>query len=273
MIRSGCVAQRLLVVCDILGDICVIPGSKQCSRRHLNLGYAVMLDRRVDQARLGGSRKISHWSSSVRSSLLICRGVSTQYDGMEEPKPNEDSTDRDRDEKRLMRAKGAALRYIGRRSHSRKELERKMTERGHEADVIRDALDRMQDLGLQDDGEYAAIFARSKWRQSKWSPRKIQMELQRRGVEHGVIENALESVFGEDKAVQVPPPNDCMSAGDDMDQEAAELIAAARRQYQSYGSANISNEAKRRRLIGWLQRRGFTWDTVRAILQSIENDV
>lgn len=168
----------------------------------------------------------------------------------------------ERREKRLSRAKGAALGYIGRRSHSRKELEKKMMDRGHEADVIQESLDRMQDLGLQDDGEYALIFARSKWRQSKWSPRKIDMELRRRGVEEDVIDNALENVFGVEKDIQI----------DETYQEAIELLAAAKRQYQSYGSANISKEAKKRRIIGWLQRRGFTWDTIRSVLQSIEQD-
>lgn len=84
------------------------------------------------------------------------------------------------------------------------------------------------------------------------------------GVEDGMIDTALESVFGVEKDIQMPV--------DDMEniQEAMELIEAAKRQYQSYGSANISKDAKRRRLIGWLQRRGFTWDTVRSVIHSIE---
>jgi SOS response regulatory protein OraA/RecX len=173
----------------------------------------------------------------------------------------------ERREKRLSRAKGSALGYIGRRSHSRKELEKKMKDRGHEDDVIQESLDRMQELGLQDDAEYALIFARSKWRQSKWSPRKIQTELRRKGVEEDMVDRALESVFGFDKGIHIDETDE-----DNNKEEAIELVAAAKRQYQSYGSAHISKEAKKRRLIGWLQRRGFTWDIIRSIVQSIEQD-
>ena len=39
---------------------------------------------------------------------------------------------------------------------------------------MRAALDRLAEVGLQSDAEFAETFARSKWRQSKWGPRRIQ---------------------------------------------------------------------------------------------------
>lgn len=51
--------------------------------------------------------------------------------------------------------------------------------------------------GLQSDADFAEVFARSKWRQSRWAPSRIRMELVKRGVAKQHIEAGLESVFGE----------------------------------------------------------------------------
>lgn len=251
--RTSCLAHRLLVVaCHAVAGLrtttLLVPRRSSTHTSHVSL---VQKSHQV-------WRGCSSWKHRTMYSARKVQGLGH---GDAEDSSHETA---ERREKRLARAKGAALGYIGRRSHSRKELEKKMLDRGHEPDVIGEALDRMEDLGLQDDGEYAAIFARSKWRQSKWSPRRIQMELKRRGVEDGMIDAALESVFGVEKDIQMHVD------GAENIQEAMELIEAAKRQYQSYGSANISKDAKKRRLIGWLQRRGFTWDTVRSVIQSID---
>ena len=50
--------------------------------------------------------------------------------------------------------------------------------------------------GLQSDADFAEVFARSKWRQSRWAPSRIRMELVKRGVAKQHIEAGLESVFG-----------------------------------------------------------------------------
>lgn len=71
-------------------------------------------------------------------------------------------------------AKGAALRLLSLRSHSRKELKTKLLERGHALYAVHSALDRLAEVGLQSDGEFAEAFARSKWRQVKWGPSKIR---------------------------------------------------------------------------------------------------
>lgn len=39
---------------------------------------------------------------------------------------------------------------------------------------MREALARLAAVGLQSDAEFAETFARSKWRQSKWGPRRIE---------------------------------------------------------------------------------------------------
>ena len=72
------------------------------------------------------------------------------------------------------KAKAAALRLLSQRSHSRKELITKLEEREHQFDAVTRALDRLAEVGLQSDGEFAEVFVRSKRRQAKWAPSKIK---------------------------------------------------------------------------------------------------
>ncbi|KAI8103024.1 hypothetical protein M9434_005812 [Picochlorum sp. BPE23] len=215
-------------------------------------------------------------------SPIMCRGIADHGAG---GGGDEGGGDEGRDEgggpqaDKVERAKASALRMIGRRSHSRDELRRKLQEREYEEEVICCVLDRLEEVGLQSDAEHAVIFARSKWRQSRWSPRKIGMELSRKGVAKEHISLALESVFGDEGNISVKrymdeegygrDPTDIDSVSSLGHPEEA-LIQAAIRQYQSYGS-HISKEAKRRRLTGWLQRRGFSWDDVSRLVSMAES--
>ena len=102
-------------------------------------------------------------------------------------------------------AKAAALKLLGMRPHSARELRDKLADRGHAAGATRSALERLQLAGLQSDAEFAEVYARSKWRQSKWGPRKIGMV---RGAEEGAREGMEQgSVWQEGgRRGDLPPP-------------------------------------------------------------------
>lgn len=210
----------------------------------------------------------------VAVSPVVCRGIADCAGGGDEGRGGPQA-----DKDQVERAKASALRMIGRRSHSRDELRRKLQEREYDDEVICCVLDRLEEVALQSDAEHAVIFARSKWRQSRWSPKKIGMELTRKGVAKEHISVALESVFGDEGSISVKrymeeegyglDPNDIDSMSSLGHPEEA-LIQAAIRQYQSYAS-HISKEAKRRRLTGWLQRRGFSWDDVSRLISMAES--
>ena len=165
------------------------------------------------------------------------------------------------------------------------ELHGRLADKGFseaEADAI---VRELQEAGLQSDADFAAAFVRSKWRASQWSPRRISRELQRKGVAPGDIDLGLGEVFGPDrmldaralqdvvdaeKGVEEPPvpglgfgPTDGLLAEGPGPE--VELLEAARRRVQQMGDG-VPREAKRRRLSGWLQRRGYSWDVVKTVL-------
>ncbi|PSC73000.1 p-type h+-atpase isoform C [Micractinium conductrix] len=173
-------------------------------------------------------------------------------------------------------AKAAALKMLGARPHSRKELKSKLLERGHELHDVRDALDRLAKVGLQSDEEFAEVFARSKWRQSKWGPRRIEMELHHRGVSAELSAAALHSVFGEglDLRQHLEQLEDeeegqrhRFAGGAGPEQQ---LLEDARNKWDCM--ASLAEEARRRRFVAWLQRRGHQWDDIRTLMHQLEKE-
>lgn len=70
------------------------------------------------------------------------------------------------------------------RSHSRKELKTKLLEREHALDAVNSVIHELEKAGLQDDGQFAEQFARSKWRQVKWGPSRIRSVSRRYIITH-----------------------------------------------------------------------------------------
>ncbi|KAK9814773.1 hypothetical protein WJX72_011246 [[Myrmecia] bisecta] len=178
-------------------------------------------------------------------------------------------------ERAFQSAKNSASGMLSRRPHSRHMLETKLLERGHEPQAIKEAIDRLEEVGLHSDTEYAEVYARSKWRQARWAPLRIRMELQRRGVSKADIAKGLAGVFGEDGRVHID-----LYATQEEDEEAVmfgterddrsdrQLLEAARK--QAAFTDGLPVEARRRRMIGWLQRRGHDWDTTSKVLTLLD---
>ena len=81
------------------------------------------------------------------------------------------------------------LRLLARRDHSRRELERKLLRRGHEAGEIASALTRLAELGYMDDAAFASGLVRR--RSSSRGPLALSAELAGKGIERSLAEAAL----------------------------------------------------------------------------------
>lgn len=82
------------------------------------------------------------------------------------------------------------LRLLGRRDHSRAELQQKLKQRKFSLEEIQEALQRCQELSLQSDERFVESFTRTRIRQG-YGPLKIIQELITRGVEREVIYRSL----------------------------------------------------------------------------------
>lgn len=147
-----------------------------------------------------------------------------------------------------------ALNMLAFRGRSSGELARSLQRKGEEKPHVEWAVARLQDQGLLDDAAFARSFARAKVVDGKQSRRRVQQDLARKGVSRSVTDEAIDTVF-EEEAV---------------DQRAI-VEEAARKKLRSL--AGLDPLVQRRRLYGFLARRGYEIDDIRSVLSAIGTSI
>jgi regulatory protein len=132
-------------------------------------------------------------------------------------------------------ARTIGLRLLEARPRTRSELATAMARRGVPEDVADTVLTRFTEVGLIDDAEFAHAWVDSRHRGRGLPRRALAAELRRKGVDPGIVDEALESVSTDDEA-----------------QAAAALV---RRRLRSM--SGLPRDVQLRRLVGMLNRKGF----------------
>lgn len=144
-------------------------------------------------------------------------------------------------------AYGKALGLLTRREQSRRELVRKLDQKGFEADEVNAALEQLQRQSFQSDERFAQLLVRSRVSQGQ-GPRRILAELRT----HGIVDDAARVA---------------------LDDEGADWLALAQRVYRRrYGARPAPDLQESRRRAAFLLRRGFDAATVRAITHADDVD-
>jgi regulatory protein len=148
-------------------------------------------------------------------------------------------------------AKERALRYLKDRDRSRVEVERRLARYGYSTDTVAAVIVWLSEIGYLDDRRFAESFVRSRNR-AGWGPRRFNHELVKRGVDKRVADEAVRALQAEQ--------------GDDGDPAAALAEMVARRFERDLGTDPVK---ARRRIQGYLQRRGYEWDTIKEVLDRV----
>lgn len=138
-------------------------------------------------------------------------------------------------------ARSIALRALGRKAASRRELDRTLERRDVEPEVRAAVLDRLEGEGLVDDAQLARDTAERLRERKHMGERGVAAELRKRGLDPDELDDA------------------------DRDDELQRAIDAAAERRRRLGS--LDDETAERRLAGWLQRRGFSGGTVRVAIE------
>jgi regulatory protein len=142
-----------------------------------------------------------------------------------------------------------ALNLLAFRARSARELHRRLTQKGTPPDRADRVIGRLRELGLIDDADFARQLARSKV-SSGASKRRLHQELFKRGVARDVADEAVDEVLEEENVDEVA---------------VAERVA--RKRLPSLAKADEAT--KRRRLYGFLARRGHNSETIRVVLSQV----
>ena len=134
-----------------------------------------------------------------------------------------------------MDARSAALAALGRRAHTRRELEQKLSRKGFDRAEIRILLDDLEERGWLDDAKTATALVA--WRSRMGRGRgRIASELAGKGVSRADAHAALAAL--------------------DPREEAAALRAALEKRERAL-PAGLTRQARSKKLFDHLARRGF----------------
>jgi len=130
-----------------------------------------------------------------------------------------------------------ALRALEVRSFARGDLGRRLQRKGHSRVAVDRALTRAAELGLLDDAAFARSYVETRAARGR-GPSRLVRDLLSMGVERSIIDRAL--------AAQWPEGSDRSSVP----------LSLAQKRAAQLGS--LPRNTKRRRLVAFLARRGFT---------------
>ena len=143
-----------------------------------------------------------------------------------------------------------ALKLLTARSYTARSLLRKLTQKGISPEESRAILARLESSGLVDDAKFAEQFARGKVLMGGASKRRVVQDLRRKGIAEGLAKAAIERVFADENVDA---------------RKNAERVA--RKKLAQMG--DLDPLILRRRLFGFLARRGYELDDIKSVVASV----
>lgn len=134
---------------------------------------------------------------------------------------------------------------------TRKQLTDLLVDRGAEPDVVKEVLDRFEEVGLVNDRDYAYEWVRSRHSARGLSRKVLKLELNQRGVDPDFIDEALEQVTS------------------DTELEAATALAAKKLR----AMRDVAPAAQTRRCLAALARRGYGYEVAGLAIERARSDV
>jgi len=149
---------------------------------------------------------------------------------------DEDTLKRLKEAAGVSNVKATAADLVGKRAMSRRDLERKLQEKGANEAEARYAAEWLEAIGAIDDADYAALLVRH-CAQLGYGPARIREKLWEKGVPRELWDDAMD---------QMP-----------------DSVEQVQRYLESKLHGRVPDEKEKKRLSDALLRRGFSWGDVR----------
>lgn len=143
-----------------------------------------------------------------------------------------------------------ALRLLTGRDYTVARISQKLALREVAGQDLEEVIIRLQREGWLDDVRYAERFAESALSSGRYYGARLRMEMRRRGFLPEVISVVLTPLLAESD-------------------EISEVRSAAERRYPGF-SYSVACDRDKRRVIGFLQRRGFGFSAIMQALRAVE---
>lgn len=157
------------------------------------------------------------------------------------------------------RVRDAALSLLSYRARSTAELRRRLLRKAFAPAIVDRCIEDMRERGYLDDGAFAEAFVRDRLRLRPRGRRRLISELRAKGVEADAAASAVDRVLLETEATE-----------DQLAMEAARAwVDRHRTRLRKAAGDPVARAQARRSLYGYLGRRGFAPDAVRAALSVV----
>ena len=151
---------------------------------------------------------------------------------------------------RVRAANEVALTYLSYKARTEQEVRRKLARKDFEEAVADRTVARLHELGYLDDAAYARSYVEGRFRNRGYGPQRLRRDLKKRGVAARHIDAALEEVLEEDEVVDAARGH------------AEKRWRRLAREPDPY--------KRRQKLTDYLLRRGFAYETIRRVVEEIE---
>jgi regulatory protein len=149
----------------------------------------------------------------------------------------------------LSRAKETAYRFLSYRDRSAHEIVSKLEEKGFPAEIVSQTISFLKEAGYLDDARFARQWARSRTEYRHFGPIRLRQELLEKGISSAEAEAVLSQLSEERDPVQ-----------------SAE--AALVRRFKD--PASLQDLNNRQRAFAFLQRKGYSTETILKVFRKIE---
>jgi len=143
-----------------------------------------------------------------------------------------------------------ALNLLSARPYAIRALHRKLIQKEYSVADADDAIRRLVSAGLLDDAKYAEQYARSKMLSTGSSKRRLTQDLYRKGIKGDVAGAAIDHVIVDEEI-----------------DTAAVIEQVAKKKLAQLG--DLEPLVLRRRLFGFLARRGYDVDEIKRVVASL----
>ncbi len=148
----------------------------------------------------------------------------------------------------VRKAKNYALTLLTYRSRSCWELRDRLKKKDYDEKVVEEVIGQLQEMKFLDDNRFARSWAESRSLNKPIGRRLLERELQRKGIDKDIIEEVSRATFDKYNEEQL-------------------ALALAKKRLKSYSKAD--ELTRRRRLYGYLGRRGFSPDVISQVLKEL----
>jgi len=152
-------------------------------------------------------------------------------------------------EETFRKARDRALLLLSYRDRSIGEVRKRLLGSDFPEDVVVQVIEQLAKLQLLDDDKFSRDWVRARTQSKPMGKVRLFAELRSKGVEKETVENALQEL-----------------------DQASEVRLARELAVRKLEKIDRNDPASRRKLAGFLARRGFGWEVVSEVMESLSSD-